>query len=298
MKKLYIFITISIVVHIVGYYLPEYALYLFDIQPQNFAINQPPPPPLEVTLEENPHDKFQILVPPQELEPEQLDLKPESLKEKSDFMSDHTQRVKDEVQAKVQGKTQNASKQTSNKKINPMLNPNKLKWNNETHKKSINDETNSDEGNAPSRPPIIKPYSPNITTIPSQSNVNSDRVKFGDFTALNTDRNLYFSFFSRIEDAVRPQWEMEVQNTLENLQKLNLHIAPQKFKTRIDILLDSEGHFFKAVLLKSSGVSGLDNAVINSFKSAKFFPHPPKGMINPTDGLIRLEYMFHVEYNP
>jgi protein TonB len=108
---------------------------------------------------------------------------------------------------------------------------------------------------------------------------------------------LFYSFYSRIEEAIRSKWEHEVEISINNLDKGRYNSPKNIWSTRLDILLTKEGKYYKAILLKESGIVGLDMAAINAFREANFFPHPPKEMINE-EGYIRLQYQFHVYYDP
>ncbi len=124
-------------------------------------------------------------------------------------------------------------------------------------------------------------------------------IKIGEFTALNTDRYLFYSFFTRIEEAIRFRWEERVFSEIKYLSSRNFRSPPGKtsWKTHVIIQLNKKGLFKDASILQSSGIKGFDNAIIDSFQEARLFPNPPSDLIEE-DGQIRLEYSFNVYWNP
>lgn len=121
-----------------------------------------------------------------------------------------------------------------------------------------------------------------------------DTIKFGDFTALNTDKHLYYSFYSRMEEMIRGRWVAYARAAVYN--------SPTEFQrpgrkavwtTKLEVILDSEGRFVKAILMEGSGSRALDAAPVQAFREAYQFPNPPKEMIKE-DGNIHILYAFSV----
>lgn len=125
-----------------------------------------------------------------------------------------------------------------------------------------------------------------------------EEVEVGEFTALNTDRYLYYSFFSRIEELIRTPWEDGIRATTFRTPKgvFQANLSTN-YVTRIEIMLKPNGEFHKALLMKESGISGFDWAALDSFSSARLFPNPPHEMVEE-DGFIHLHYVFTVRVNP
>lgn len=125
-----------------------------------------------------------------------------------------------------------------------------------------------------------------------------EELEIGSFTALNTDRYLYYSFFTRIEELIRHRWETAVRSTADRQPRgffqTHLHST---WTTQVEIMLKPNGEFHKAVLLKGSGLDGFDWAAMDSFADARIFPHPPHEMVE-SDGYIHLRYLFKVHTNP
>jgi TonB family protein len=123
-------------------------------------------------------------------------------------------------------------------------------------------------------------------------------IKFGNFTALNTDRYLYYSFYARVEEQVRHRWVKYVRSVLYSYQNSKQKISGnESWTTQIEIVLDKNGIFQKAILHGSSGLKGLDTAPVQAFREAKQIPNPPVEMVK-NDGTIRLMYEFNVNFIP
>ncbi len=126
-----------------------------------------------------------------------------------------------------------------------------------------------------------------------------DDVRVGDFTALNTDRHLYYSFYSRMEEKIRGRWTNYVRSVVFGLKNGTepLNSRPT-WTTRLEIILDKDGTFERAIMHQSSGSRGLDSAPVQAFRDAQQFPHPPEEMIKAEDGKIHLDYAFTVDLIP
>ncbi len=125
-----------------------------------------------------------------------------------------------------------------------------------------------------------------------------DDIKFGDFTALNTDRHLYYSFYSRIEEMVRGRWVNYARAVVYGIENGSEKISGRaSFTTQLEIILDKEGTFSRAILHSSSGSKGLDSAPVQAFRDAQQFPHPPAEMVKD-DGTIHIYYAFSVNMVP
>lgn len=226
------------------------------------------------------------------------------------FLSHQTQRVKKQTRAALNGLTQNrnAEQISENLAKDSIQNkPNKMK----SAKKEINADNAELIYPQKKSKKIIDAFTPQYKKTPS---FNADRkldrgistigealpreVEVGSFTALNTDRYLYYSFFSRIEELIRFNWEQMVRQNIDTT-------PPDRFKTNVsgvwntqlEIWLKPNGEFHSAHLLKESGFRGFDQAAIQSFAQARLFPNPPKEMVEE-DGLIHLKYYFQVHYEP
>lgn len=210
------------------------------------------------------------------------------------FLSSQTQRVKEQTRAAETGMTQNRGSQKAsvqNKKNVTTDSPApKAKL------PSLQDEglrqfvQSSNQNQMPLMP------SPGISTV--GENLPED-VAIGSFTALNTDRYLFYSFYARIEEQIRFRWEDQVKASIEQTPKAQLRAnVRSKWVSNIEIILSPSGEFQKAIIMKESGLRSFDEAAIAAFAEARLFPNPPREMIDPEDGLIHLSYSFSVQLDP
>jgi TonB family protein len=123
-------------------------------------------------------------------------------------------------------------------------------------------------------------------------------IKFGDFTALNTDRHLYYSFYSRIEEMVRGRWVNYARAVVYGIENGQEKISGRAtWTTQLEIILDKDGTFSRAILHSTSGSKALDSAPVQAFRDAQQFPHPPAEMVKE-DGTIHIYYAFSVNMVP
>jgi len=222
------------------------------------------------------------------------------------FLSHQTQRVQKQTRAAQSGLTQNRSADQKEQ-----TNPTKTNQDKNQAKKEINNDKGELIYPQKKSKKILEAFAPQYKKTPS---VSADRkldrgvstigealpreVEVGSFTALNTDRYLYYSFFSRIEELIRFNWEHMIRQHIDTT-------PPDRFKTNVsgvwntqlEIWLKPNGEFHSAHLLKESGFRGFDQAAVQSFAQARLFPNPPKEMVEE-DGLIHLKYYFQVHYEP
>lgn len=123
-------------------------------------------------------------------------------------------------------------------------------------------------------------------------------IQFGDFTALNTDRHRYYTFYARIEEMIRHRWVTYARAVLAPYQNGARRLTGNEtWVTRLEILLDPQGRFIKAILHNGSGIQELDSAPVQAFRDARQFPNPPPEMVKD-DGSIHVYYQFHVQVVP
>ncbi len=120
-------------------------------------------------------------------------------------------------------------------------------------------------------------------------------IKFGQMTALNSDRFTYYSFYSRAEELIRPHWETQVRSALYTYERTSAVTGDEIWLTRLEIILDKEGRFLKGIVDQRSGLDSLDLSPVLAFRAAGQIPHPPPELV-AADGLIHLNYEFAVRY--
>jgi hypothetical protein len=120
-------------------------------------------------------------------------------------------------------------------------------------------------------------------------------IQIGDFTALNTDRFMFYTFYARIEEQIRHRWVRYVKAVI--FGGGDLREGQNEYVTNLEIVLNREGDFVRAIIHDGSGSRDVDAAPILAFREAKRIPHPPREMVKE-DGTIRLYYSFHVDQLP
>ena len=221
-------------------------------------------------------------------------LVPDSMKVPEDetlarFLSEQKQRVKQETQAAKNGMTENRSNVSSSekgqkaqqKKVTPNEeSPDKDGYRNVDISRDLQEMNRLNDG---------------LSTV--GQNLPRD-VKVGSFTALNTDRYLFYTFYARIEEAIRFRWESRVEQAIRNLGPAAMvNLGNRNWVTNVEFLLDSDGYIKKALIMKESGVTSFDASAVQAFKEAAVFPNPPQEMIQD-DGFIHLKFSFTVNFSP
>jgi hypothetical protein len=249
-------------------------------------------------------------------------------KQPSRFNSAEDQNVLQETRAATSGMTANRSETSDSQKSIPGLNQNRKaaaapkKF---AHSPDINshlrpempalnslDENGNiiagrmkrekkDETLAPDdSKPLPLPNFGSFASQKGQSTVGEELppdIKFGEFTALNTDRYLYYSFYARVEEMIRPRWVSLVRNSLFNFQNSKTKVTQEEWVTRVEIILDRKGYFVRGILHESSGMRDLDIAPVQAFREAWQIPNPPAEMLKE-DGNVHMDYQFNVHFIP
>lgn len=144
-----------------------------------------------------------------------------------------------------------------------------------------------------------KQNSPNLNTGVSMVNeALRDDVKLGEFTTLNTDQYLFYSFYSRIAPQIRFRWERNVSSAIQYMLSRNVYIPNRdQFVTQVEVILDSKGYLIDTIIQRSCGLPAYDHAVVQAFQESTPYLNPPKEMVQD-DGKIRMRYQFSVMFNP
>ncbi len=212
----------------------------------------------------------QAIAPKQELKEDDTDL--------ARFLSAEKQHVRKETQAINSGMTQNRSTSQSSPKVSPKI--------------------YDPEGNDIAK--NLKTYAQSVENTPSTIGETLPQdVSIGNFTALNTDRYVYYSFYSRIEELVRFRWESRVRQAVDSFDRSYILgvVGRRSWITSVDIWLTRDGRYHSSHILKESGISRFDQAAVMAFKDAGMFPNPPQGIVE-ADGFIHLKYSFTVSFRP
>lgn len=246
--------------------------------------------PVEITVIDSDRTKMKHTPKNNEIPPDLLEKK---LHDQAKILAQLEQRVKEQVIArKKTGETQNLG--TSNAPLKPGQRKQNLD--------DLNPFKQPDRVAGLGRP-REHPTSPQMlmgssgvgrfrAIGDSTSGVMIPGVKEGSFTALNTDQLTYYSFYSRVNEAIVHRWVSNVRDYFYMLPPaMQMQLARSPNTTMLEIVLNSKGEFQQAIVHKSSGDTNLDSAALRPFKDAAPFLNPPAEMAGP-DGKIRLLYQF------
>lgn len=192
------------------------------------------------------------------------------------FESEKTQRVERETKASNLGPTQNSA---------PAV------------KQQITEKPESKENGdlpefAKSKPNLQQTTASQNASI--SSNLPND-ISNSNATNLNTDANIYYSFYSRIEDLFYIRWVERVRFYWDRINfdyKKNV-LAGKIWSTTLEVWLTQTGEFHSAYIKQPSGYKAFDEAAVFAFKDARFFPNPPRAKVE-ADGFVRLRYRFSI----
>lgn len=237
-------------------------------------------------------------------------LLPDSKEARRRFLSADRQTVKEETQAARSGLTENRSNDDQS-------NSEKPRQANELHSRQTRKRepeeffpsaldgipvkkflSERDPKSIPTTRPgeLLLPADPRrIPGVSTSGELLPSDVKIGDFTALNTDRFTYYTFYARVEEQIRHRWVRFVKAALYGGG--DVPIGRNDFMTNIEIILNRQGEFVRAIIHQESGSKDLDAAPVLAFREARMIPNPPREMLK-ADGTIRLLYSFHVDQVP
>ena len=247
--------------------------------------------PIEISVQDIPR-KSRSVVTETEAKENVLD----KLKDKADYLSQFTKRVKEQLVARNSGATKN---RTGKEPVES----------DEMRAKGANGDGASaraerslqlpqGEGAKSGQESGANPFGRQVVVGASTMGEYIPGVKEGAFTSLNSDRFTYYTFFARVNEQVRSRWIQNLRNFSENLsQSENESLASRERVTEIDVQLNRAGEFVRALVMRSSGAKGLDQAATEAFRIAAPFVNPPQQMIE-ADGLIHLRYGFLVQWSP
>lgn len=259
--------------------------------------------PIELVLPK----KYQKLAPRQAKRPKSPQTETDS--KKADFKSDRYQRVKKQQVQVSPPKTKKTTQASRRPKKNalpqplgrpptvkkqPSLPPRRsvlAKKKKSPSQPNLNPRAKKKNQTKPTA--AKKKLKPNLFGSLPIRNLPSTDLAAGGFTALNTDKFLYFSFFNRLEERLRGPWEAIVSEILkQKLLKQELTYAPKKWVTTIKVILDKEGRFLSASVISPSGDKNFDLAPITAFRLGAPIPNPPEDLIK--NDRVTLYYQMNV----
>ncbi len=136
---------------------------------------------------------------------------------------------------------------------------------------------------------------PSSAATASQTQDYLKDKNIGVETILSTKEFKYYTYFNRIRKQLSQHWEPKVRDKLTKMFRQGRTIASEQDRTtKLLIILNPQGVLVNVQLVSDSGVRDLDEAAIESFRSAAPFPNPPKGIVDP-DGTVKIRWDFILE---
>lgn len=136
---------------------------------------------------------------------------------------------------------------------------------------------------------------PSSAATASQTQDYLKDKSIGVETILSTKEFKYYTYFNRIRKQLSQHWEPKVRDKLTKMFRQGRSIASEQDRiTKLLIILNPKGVLVNVQLVSDSGVKDLDEAAIESFRSAAPFPNPPKGIVDP-DGTVKIRWDFILE---
>jgi TonB family protein len=130
---------------------------------------------------------------------------------------------------------------------------------------------------------------------PSQTDDYIKDIDVGMQTMLSTREFVFYSYYQRIKDQLRQNWEPTVREKVRILYRKGRTIASSRDRiTQVMITLTPAGVLQRIDVLGQSGVQDLDDAAVEAFRKSAPFPNPPKGIVD-ADGWIRIRWDFVLE---
>lgn len=285
MRRFSVFLAISVLIHLCFifsvYFTPEV---------------KPRPEPIEVAYI-SPTYKTEKVIDPLEKNRQIVDQDDKAINEetpdKDYFLSKNNQKVLKQTVARDKGEFKNSKSKQAPPKVTPPTPPTPPvqarkpeKFNplsdtaNKFREKSFNTMASS---------------TPSSSAAVSQTQDYLKNTSYGVETILSTKEFKYYTYFNRIRRQLSEHWEPTVRTKLTKMFRQGRTIASNQDRTtKLLIILDQKGVLVKVQLVSDSGVKDLDEAAIESFRSAAPFPNPPKGIIED-DGTVKIRWDFILE---
>jgi outer membrane biosynthesis protein TonB len=116
--------------------------------------------------------------------------------------------------------------------------------------------------------------------------VDDQTMPEGSENLLNAQESVYYSFYSRLYEAIAPVWSSKVQEAAYAAR-----VQAGDYTTVVDVVLNKEGDLVEVRQLKSSGVREFDSVVEPSWRKIGRFPNPPSGLLG-SDGNLHMAWSF------
>ncbi len=196
------------------------------------------------------------------------------------FESEKDQRVHQETQTRNTGLTRNPNRKNTRT----------------SEATKLNQSQNEEDLPEFTRANLQSPSHSQTSQTAALSQILPSDIPFAGATNLNTDANIYYSFYSRVEELFYVRWGERLNYYWNRLayEFKKKQLSGKVWTTTLEVLLNSSGEYHSAKIFQSSGYKPFDEAAVFAFKDARFFPNPPRAKVEP-DGFVRLRYRLSVQ---
>lgn len=133
-----------------------------------------------------------------------------------------------------------------------------------------------------------RPPTPQGGAAGADQNLLDKSIPVGAENLLNTQETKFYTFYSRIYQAIGPVWQSMVKT--ETAQSR----PPEgEYLTRAEVVIDSSGKVVQVHITQGSGIPGFDRIVEHAWYKVPIFPNPPRGLFE-ADGYIHMGWTFLV----
>lgn len=111
---------------------------------------------------------------------------------------------------------------------------------------------------------------------------------------LNRPELVYSSYYRRIHDKLDYHWQSKIKYEVLKKQakgEWNYYLSRV---TRTRVILDSQGHLKKVIVLSPSGEQELDASALTAFQEASPFPNPPRELIKNDEVSIDWDFILEI----
>ena len=142
--------------------------------------------------------------------------------------------------------------------------------------------------------PHLRPSQEMLARLAGGGSVDKlEGVESGEFTALNSKKWKFASFFNRMKRQVAQNWHPD---TVYLRRDPSGKVYGTKDRvTVLEVSLKPNGSLAKVVVAQQSGVGFLDDEAISAFHKAQPFPNPPTGLVDSGSQLITFSFGFHFQ---
>lgn len=116
--------------------------------------------------------------------------------------------------------------------------------------------------------------------------IRDPSLPVGGENMLNAQESVFYSFYSRLYQAVGPVW----QSLLTQIRRA---VPPGQYTTQVEVLLDREGKIVQVKFAGRSGIPEFDHVVEQAWQRLPRFPNAPRGLVQG-DGYIHTGWTFTV----